>query len=293
MKGTVPYLNWYNRIDMRITADCRIGNDLLLLEQKGYDTDFVVGPFRFEMTMAIFVRRGICRVMIDMTVYEVTAPCMVVVMSGHIFQFVDMSDDMESLTILMSRNFSESLFGEYGHAMQLNNAIVEAPVLDLSECVNVFDTYLMLLSDLVHSPLNLFKLEAARHLTLAMFYGYSYRLHAVGQQPKTKGEQLYQRFETLLRLNYIRERLVSFYASRLCVTPKYLSAAVKRQTGRTAQQCIDDYVVTECKALLLSTDMTIQQIADKMNFPSQSVFGKYFKRLVGISPRAYRNTTAL
>jgi AraC-like DNA-binding protein len=35
--------------------------------------------------------------------------------------------------------------------------------------------------------------------------------------------------------------------------------------------------------------MTIQQIADELNFPSQSVFGKYFKRVTGVSPREYRN----
>ena len=52
---------------------------------------------------------------------------------------------------------------------------------------------------------------------------------------------------------------------------------------------IEQYVITECKALLSSTTMTIQQIADTLHFPSQSVFGKYFKRVTGVSPREYRN----
>ena len=42
------------------------------------------------------------------------------------------------------------------------------------------------------------------------------------------------------------------------------------------------------KALLRSTNMTVQQIGDELNFPSQSFFGKYFKRLTGMSPKAYR-----
>ena len=52
---------------------------------------------------------------------------------------------------------------------------------------------------------------------------------------------------------------------------------------------IEQYVITECKALLSSTTMTIQQIADALHFPSQSVFGKYFKHVTGVSPREYRN----
>jgi methylphosphotriester-DNA--protein-cysteine methyltransferase len=44
----------------------------------------------------------------------------------------------------------------------------------------------------------------------------------------------------------------------------------------------------EDKALLQSTNMTILQISDELNFPSQSFFGKYFKRLTGMSPKSYR-----
>ncbi|MBR5856763.1 MAG: helix-turn-helix domain-containing protein [Bacteroidales bacterium] len=48
---------------------------------------------------------------------------------------------------------------------------------------------------------------------------------------------------------------------------------------------IEDYTITKIKALLLSTNMTIQQIGNQLNFPSQSVLGKYFKRVTGKSPK--------
>lgn len=72
------------------------------------------------------------------------------------------------------------------------------------------------------------------------------------------------------------------------MTPKYLSRAVLRLTGMTALEYIDRYVTTECKALLLSTEMTVQQISDSFSFPSQSAFGKYFRRTAGVSPSEYR-----
>ena len=46
----------------------------------------------------------------------------------------------------------------------------------------------------------------------------------------------------------------------------------------------------EVKALLKSTNMTIQQISDELNFPSQSFFGKYFKLVVGMSPKEYEKS---
>ena len=64
---------------------------------------------------------------------------------------------------------------------------------------------------------------------------------------------------------------------------------MKEKNGIPALDFIEQYVITECKALLSSTTMTIQQIADALHFPSQSVFGKYFKRVTGLSPREYRN----
>ena len=79
-----------------------------------------------------------------------------------------------------------------------------------------------------------------------------------------------------------------FYADRLCITAKHLSQVVKNITGKTALAIIDEYVITEAKALLLSTTMSIQQISDKLNFPSQSVFGKYFKRCTSMTPKECR-----
>ncbi|MBQ5724113.1 MAG: helix-turn-helix domain-containing protein, partial [Muribaculaceae bacterium] len=51
-------------------------------------------------------------------------------------------------------------------------------------------------------------------------------------------------------------------------------------------------VILEAKVMLRSSNMTIQQIADELNFPSQSFFGKYFKKSVGVSPKEYRNNSS-
>ena len=49
-------------------------------------------------------------------------------------------------------------------------------------------------------------------------------------------------------------------------------------------------MILEAKVLLKSSNLNIQQIADELNFPSQSFFGKYFKKLTGVSPKEFRNS---
>jgi diguanylate cyclase (GGDEF)-like protein len=63
------------------------------------------------------------------------------------------------------------------------------------------------------------------------------------------------------------------------------------KSGMTANDYIDRQTIIECKALLSSTELSIQRISSMMNFPSYSVFGKFFKRMTGMTPTEYREMT--
>ena len=84
------------------------------------------------------------------------------------------------------------------------------------------------------------------------------------------------------------EREVSFYANELCISTKYLTSICRNETKDSAKKIIDDFMILEIKVLLQSTELTVQEIADKLNFPDQSYLGRYFKRHEGISPMEYR-----
>ena len=71
-------------------------------------------------------------------------------------------------------------------------------------------------------------------------------------------------------------------------TPKYLSGAVKRITGRSISDWIDEVVVIEIKRQLKTTDRTVLQISEELNFSSPSVFVQYFRHHTGMTPRQYR-----
>jgi AraC-like DNA-binding protein len=101
-------------------------------------------------------------------------------------------------------------------------------------------------------------------------------------------DELFNRFLTLLREHCSTERSVEFYASEMGITPKYLSLILKKKSGRNASKLIDEAVVYEAKRLLKYSGLSIREIALKLNFASQSFFGKYFKQRVGVSPSRYK-----
>lgn len=99
------------------------------------------------------------------------------------------------------------------------------------------------------------------------------------------------KFLNEVKTNYRKERKVSFYANRLNLTAHYLSTSIRRFSGKTPGEWIEGFIAEEARALLKSTNLTIQQISYRLGFPTQSFFGKFFKRVVGLSPKEYREKT--
>jgi AraC-like DNA-binding protein len=295
MKEKILNLKWRYRIEEITPDDCRIGTDILLIEDaNAICAEKFVGnnPFKIDMSMAIIYESGEAVSRINMRKYHIKAPAVLIVMHGQTCELLSYSDNLRSRAIVMSRSFTDSLFvGTTGTSVHdLYMSLLKDPHINFETDSMVFGQYYKLLRDIAHSPHSNFKTEAARHLTLAMFYGYSHLKHQISNKniSTSRQEEIYLQFIDLLDNHYSNERQVLFYADRLCITAKHLSQVVKNITGKTALAIIDEYVITEAKALLLSTTMSIQQISDRLNFPSQSVFGKYFKRCTSMTPKECR-----
>lgn len=103
-----------------------------------------------------------------------------------------------------------------------------------------------------------------------------------------RAEEYFRQFTELLGEHYKHERSVGFYARQLCITPKYLTTLIKRISGKSVSEWIDNYVILEAKTLLKYSNMSVQEIAYYLNFPNQSFFGSSFKRNAGMSPSQYK-----
>lgn len=103
------------------------------------------------------------------------------------------------------------------------------------------------------------------------------------------GEGIYNRFMTLLSNHYSKAHDVWFYATELCISTRYLSQVTGSVCGRSPKQIIDDYILHQSEQLLLTTTLTIQQVAIALGFSSQMAFAKFFKSKKGCSPSYFKN----
>lgn len=108
------------------------------------------------------------------------------------------------------------------------------------------------------------------------------------QKTLSRQKMLADNFFELLFSHFDSERSVAFYADKLCVSPKYLSVAVRSVSGCSVQKWINEIVLAEAKRYLCTTEMTIQQISEKLHFASPSSFVRFFRQHALTTPLAYR-----
>lgn len=97
-----------------------------------------------------------------------------------------------------------------------------------------------------------------------------------------------QNFLQLLIKHADTEHNPSFYAGKLCISVQYLSLILKEVSGKTANHWIAGYLIARAKVLLRKPEITLQQVAEILNFSDQSSFGKFFKKHTGVSPKKYK-----
>ena len=103
-------------------------------------------------------------------------------------------------------------------------------------------------------------------------------------------EDLFMNFMDLLPQHFVREHGIEFYADALNVTPTYLSRAVRQVSGRTVMEYINRLLLMEAIWLLESTDLSIDEIAERINYADSTTFGRFFFRMKGVTPREYRKS---
>lgn len=106
----------------------------------------------------------------------------------------------------------------------------------------------------------------------------------------TQRDEVFQRFMITLYANFREKRNVQFYAMRSGVSLKYFSTVIRQFSGSTPSEWIETVVVSEAKTLLADNNLSIKDIATTLNFPDAPTFTKYFHRITGLTPKAFRKS---
>lgn len=110
----------------------------------------------------------------------------------------------------------------------------------------------------------------------------------VSEPTLSQSQQLADRFLSLLSATNVKRHSVSFYPEQLCVSPKYLTAVMKRYTGKTALRWIQQYSLEEIRSMLDNPHFTVKEAAMRCGFSNLSFFGRYVTGHFGCSPTEYR-----
>lgn len=104
----------------------------------------------------------------------------------------------------------------------------------------------------------------------------------------SRGEEVMYRFIASVHQNYRTERQVSHYAEEAFLSPNHFMFVIKQASGKTPKEWIDLITMLHAKRQLSKAGMTVNAVAEYLNFPDQSTFGKYFRQQEGISPRQWQ-----
>ncbi len=99
---------------------------------------------------------------------------------------------------------------------------------------------------------------------------------------------VFQKFMISLYSNFKTHRDVRFYAAQSGLSLKYFSTIVRSVSGLSPSAWIKTLVVREAMSMLNEMRHSVKDIANALNFPDAPTFTKYFHRVQGLTPKAYR-----
>lgn len=251
-------------------------------------------PVRLDAITALVCLKGEIDCSINLKNYKIEENNLFMCFSGDIIQ-IHSAENVEGYALLLSSDYLDELHIDLSiradtYMTVRNNACIKLPHEEIMELAPYFV--------LLQKHLNNNNPHIVRGLVLALTHTLiSLRREYISQKSldipvgETRAQQIFDRFIFLLDTYHTKERCLKFYADKMALTPKYMSLMVKKVSGRNALEWLNEYVIMEAKLLLDYTDFTVQEIAYRLNFPTQSSFGKYFKQQVGISPKSYRHAS--
>ncbi|MBD5186383.1 MAG: AraC family transcriptional regulator [Bacteroides sp.] len=253
-------------------------------------------PFTIGMTMLVVCENGELSGTIDLVKRTMRPGSIMVLRRGHIIHDIHESDDFRGFFILAEDERLDSHLPMMSYmapclAYFRDNPIVPIPESELENLKMLHELLRRKYTGRSDMPYNQLTVNAVCE---ALFYEavgiYTTVMNRRNYSPSRR-EELLSRFIELVDTDFRRERTVSYYAKKLCLSPKHLSTVIKNISGLTAGEWIDRKVVLEAKLMLRNSGLTIQEISTALNFSNQSFFGKYFKHLTGLSPREFRSNT--
>lgn len=282
--------------EMRLTRferDLTAGKDICCLEGevKAFPK-ILCKTFLMNYVGLIVCEKGYFCFDVDKKKFTARAGETVFLSEGNNFSIGELSDDLRVSILFYHIDPIREILGSSIVAMYLYTTLTPEPCyVWTSGEESDLARYIALLGRHRKSAQNPFDNHECKLLLLALTYRlcsiYSRRII---EEKNVAGHKI-DTFIKLIRLiekYYMQERGVAFYADKLCLSPKYLSALSKSVCGYTVQELVFRAIIRKSIFWLKNTNKSVQEISDDLNFPNASFFGTFFKKQTGLAPSYYR-----
>ena len=224
--------------------------------------------------------------------YHLTAGTLCFAFKGTIIQALDMGEDFKSYTLAINTDFLRELNIPSASSIQMMMRDYPCVTLSPKQVDDILEICKMM-HDKDQNSSHPYHEQINQHMLMLLCYElaaiYTHDM-PVRHEPCSRQDILFRQFLSLLTTDITISREVQYYADRLGITPKYLTIVTRQMSDRSATAWITRTVILNAKALLSSTQMSVQQISSRLNFPNPSFFGQYFLRHTGLTPKEYRRS---
>lgn len=258
--------------------------------ERVHGNDFDEKTYMIDRILLIKVIKGTIRVELNGKQFTLTSEHFVFLPPHSNVHVIKCSSDMEAVVVGFMMALQEIIMQKLGHSFFVY--VFRQQVWHLSiDGEKALDAFCTMFELLCQKPADIYSADIANSLFnvfLLSFYQ-SVKDKFESQDLSTaNSKSLAARFAFLLHENFKQQHSVAFYAEQLCISSKYLTQVIKNSTGFTPKAAIDHSLGVEALFLLGNYSYNIQEISNRLGFPDQSYFGRFFKRLFGISPLRYR-----
>lgn len=238
---------------------------------------------------------GVLEIKAPRTYYSLYNPSLILIPSAHSIDKLALGADFRGYNITLDRELCEHLHVNM-NSMLAWARLEKLQVFSLSRAdADSCARYIDILKDAAASSAGAYKDDTFALLVKAFIYKifgiFEKNLgRTSGRSENNRREQISKSFLKLVEKYGTEHRDLDFYADKLCITPKYLSFVISKATGKKALKWIEEFTISRAIHLLKTTDMSINQIADKLNFSAPSDFCRYFRKSTGTTPRECRKS---
>lgn len=232
-------------------------------------------PYRFVEGRVLWVTAGNADFELTLEEYHIEKGDIILLAPESIMELKSCSSDYTMMGIIYKENIPVG-----------KNIIIHAGENDWLETVRLAN----ILWDIArHTP---FRRETVSHIVSAIISDIQDINRAeqemAPKKRKTRQELVFSKFKKLVNEHCSRHRTIPFYADELNLTPHYLSSLIAKISGQSVMYWINRATLIQAKVLLKNKDILVGEVSERLNFPSQSAFGTFFKRETGMTPGEYQ-----